>query len=196
MELHYPGMRLFVGIPLEDAVARELAAAVARLRSRESVARDDGLRWTAPESWHITLEFLGNATAEQLECLRARLGEVRSAAVPVQLGELGCFDRAGVFFAGVSVTPGLAALQQHVTAATSRCGFVAEARPFHPHITLARAKGQGRGSGLRELAARAGKGPAFTRFLAREFVLYESHLGAGGAKYEAKARVALKDGGQ
>jgi 2'-5' RNA ligase len=189
-------MRLFVGIPLADAAARELAAAVARMRSRESVARSGGLRWTAPESWHITLQFLGNATAEQLECLRARLGEVRSAAVPVQLGELGCFDRAGVFFASVNVTPGLAALQQHVTAATNLCGFVAEVRPFHPHITLARAKGQGRGSGLRELAARAGKGPAFTRFLAGEFVLYESHLEADGARYEAKARVALKDGGQ
>ena len=184
-------MRLFVGIPLADAVARELAAALARLRSRESVARSGELRWTAPESWHITLEFLGNATAEQLECLRARLGEVRSAAVPVQLGELGCFDRAGVFFAGVNVTPGLAALQQHVTAAASRCGFVAEVRPFHPHITLARAKGQGRGSGLRKLAARAGKGPSFTQFLAREFVLYESHLGAGGANYEARMRVPL-----
>ena len=29
-------------------------------------------------SWHITLQFLGNATSEQFECLMARLGEVRS----------------------------------------------------------------------------------------------------------------------
>ena len=111
--------------------------------SGESAGHGDGLRWTAPESWHITLQFLGNATAEQLQCLTARLGEVRSAAVAVQLGELGCFDRAGVFFVDVAVTPELAALERSVVAATSRCGFVAEARPFHPHITLARAKGAG-----------------------------------------------------
>ncbi len=74
-------MRLFVGIPLADAVARELAAVVGRLRSSESAALrgSDGLRWTEPESWHITLQFLGNSTAEQLECLKARLGEVRSS---------------------------------------------------------------------------------------------------------------------
>jgi 2'-5' RNA ligase len=179
-------MRLFVGIPLADAVVRELAAVVARLRSHES-----GMRWTAPESWHITLQFLGNATAEQLECLMARLGDVHSAAVPVRLGELGCFDRAGVFFADVTVTPELAALEQHVVAATSRCGFVAEMRPFHPHITLARAKGQGRGTGLHEVQSKVRGQPTFTRFIARELVLYESHLGSGGARYEVKMRVPL-----
>ncbi len=184
-------MRLFVGIPLADAVVRELAAVVGRLRNSESAGRGGGLRWTAPESWHITLQFLGNTTEEQFECLKARLGEVRAGAVSVQLGELGCFDRAGVFFADVVVTPELAALQQHVAATTCRCGFVAETRPFHPHITLARAKGQGRGMELQELKRNMHSQPVFTRFMAKEFVLYESHLGAGGARYEAHMRVSL-----
>jgi 2'-5' RNA ligase len=185
-------MRLFVGIPLADGVVRELAAVAARLRTRESGLGSGGeLRWTAPESWHITLQFLGNATVEQLQYLAARLGEVRSAPVSVQLGELGCFDRAGVLFADVAVTPDLTALERRVAAATSQCGFVAETRPFHPHITLARAKGQGREDDLRELRAKIRSQPAFTRFTAREFVLYESHLGPGGARYEAKARFGL-----
>ncbi len=68
----------------------------------------------------------------------AQLGKVWSAPVPVQLGELGCFDRTGVLFAGVVVTRGLAALQKSVVMATGDCGFVPETRPFHPHITLAR----------------------------------------------------------
>ena len=190
-------MRLFAGIPLAGAVMRELAAVVTRLRGN-----DGGLRWTAPESWHITLQFLGNATAEQLECLKARLGEVRSVPVPVRLGELGCFDRAGVFFAGVVVGPELAALQERVVAATSRCGFVAETRPFHPHITLARKSGikkseshsrvdrAGSVASLRKLVTEAGD-PAFAPFTARELVLYESHLGPGGSKYEARMRVML-----
>ncbi len=187
-------MRLFVGIPLADAVVRELAAVVARLRSPALDRKPlvGGLRWTAPESWHITLQFLGEATPEQYECLVARLGEVRGAPVTVQLGELGFFDLAQVFFADVVVAPGLIALQQLVVAATSKCGFVAETRSFHPHITLARAKGHGRGTDLRELKGRIRSQPSFTRFTAREFVLYESHFGPAGAQYEVKARFGLR----
>jgi 2'-5' RNA ligase len=184
-------MRLFVGIPLADALVCELVAMVGRLRGGESAGRGGGLRWTAPESWHITLQFLGNATVEQLQCLTARLCEVRAGAVPVQLGELGCFDRAGVFFADVTVTPELAALERSVVAATSRCGFAAETRPYHPHITLARAKGQGRGMELREVKRNVRSQLTFTQFTAHEIVLYESHLGAGGARYEAHMRVPL-----
>jgi RNA 2',3'-cyclic 3'-phosphodiesterase len=68
-------MRLFVGIPLAPAVVEELSAIALRLQ-----AKDDGLRWSAPESWHITLQFLGN-TAEY-ECIVARLHELRAAPVP------------------------------------------------------------------------------------------------------------------
>ena len=170
-------MRLFVGIPLADAVVRELALVVARLRSHESGMRggggprgEGGLRWTAPESWHITLQFLGNTSEEQFRCLATRLREVRSEPVPVRLGELGCFERAGVFFAGMAMSPELNALQQCVLAATSQCGFQAETLPFHPHITLARAKGNGRRAGLRELLNKVHNDPAFSPFTACEFL--------------------------
>ncbi len=122
---------------------------VARLRSPQ-----DSLRWTSPESWHITLQFLGNTDQKHCDCALARLVEIHAAPVQVRLGELGFFDRAGVFLADVVPTADLVALAQGVTAATARCGFVAESRPYHPHITLARAKGEGRGGPLRALQER------------------------------------------
>jgi 2'-5' RNA ligase len=199
-------MRLFVGIALADVVVRELEQVVARLRSRGSE-----MRWTEPDSWHITLQFLGNTTPDQYACLMEQLGGVRSAPVPVQLGSLGCFERAGVFFADVEATPGLAALGRSVVATTGRCGFAAETRPFHPHITLARKAGNkgpreqgnkkpnppapdvraGHGGTFKELVARAGAARPFTRFTAREFLLYESHLGAERARYEVRGRFPL-----
>jgi 2'-5' RNA ligase len=175
-------MRLFIGIPLANAVAGELAALVSRLRPGAP-----SLRWASPDSWHITLQFLGSATSEQLQCLSTRLGEVRSAPVPIQIGELGFFDRAGIFFADVVVTPALTSLQLRVVAATARCGFAAETRHFHPHITLARTKGHGRESELRSLRDKTHNQPAFSRFTAHEFLLYESHLSSEGSKYEVRA---------
>jgi len=85
-------MRLFVGIPLAEAVVEELSKVSLRFR-----AKDDGLRWSARESWHITLQFLGNTGQEQYECVVARLRELRFQSVPVRLEGLGFFDRAGIF---------------------------------------------------------------------------------------------------
>ena len=184
-------MRLFVGIPLEDAVASELGAVCARLRSAADGPGQSGLRWAGPESWHITLQFLGNVSPEQYARLTERLRTVHAPPVPIHVGELGLFDRAGVLFAGVELTPQLVLLQQRVMEATAGCGFVAEDRPFHPHITLARGKGQGRGSSLAALKDGMAIRAPFSRFMAREFVLYESHLGATGSKYEMRERYRI-----
>jgi 2'-5' RNA ligase len=77
-------MRLFAGIPLAAAVIDELSAISLRLQSSA-----DGLRWSAPESWHITLQFLGNTGQEQYECTVARLREMRSPSVSYSTGGAG-----------------------------------------------------------------------------------------------------------
>ena len=182
-------MRLFVGIPLSAAVIRELTATSTRLQST-----GDGLRWSKPESWHITLVFLGNTSQEHYECVVARLRELRWSAVPICLEGLGCFERAGVFFAAVKPAPELMQLQQRVSEVTARCGFVADARTYQPHITLARGKGRGRGQGVSALKARMRVAPSFTRFVANEFLLYESFLGAAGSVYEVRACFPLGRG--
>jgi hypothetical protein len=69
---HNVCMRLFVGVPLPNAVIDELSAISLPPRSN-----GDGLRWSAPESWHTTLQFLGNSVEESFECVVARLREVR-----------------------------------------------------------------------------------------------------------------------
>jgi 2'-5' RNA ligase len=176
-------MRLFIGIPLTPAVARELSAVRAHLHSR-----DDGLRWSAPDSWHITLQFLGNTSQDQYFCILDRLRDLRSPPVPIQLESLGFFDRAGVFFAGVRLTPELTALQQQVLAATAPCGFPAEDRAYHPHITLARSKGKEGRHGIQRLKNRLGPQPTFPSSDAREFLLYESFTRPSGSLYEVRER--------
>jgi RNA 2',3'-cyclic 3'-phosphodiesterase len=179
-------MRLFVAIPLTSEVLDLLQTLSLSLRRC-----DDNLRWSSPETWHITLQFLGETPAGKYECVVAKLKEIRSPAVPVWLSATGFFDRAGVFFAGVNVSPELRNLQKQIVAATSQCGFVGEERPYHPHVTLARAKGDDRVRALRNLKARTKSDLEIPAFTAREFYLYESFLGPNGTRHEVRERFPL-----
>jgi RNA 2',3'-cyclic 3'-phosphodiesterase len=179
-------MRLFIGIPLAASVIEQLEKVSMRHRVEK-----DGLRWSTPESWHITLQFLGSTSDIQYECVVARLRALHSAPVPIELDELGFFDRAGIFFAGVALTPELLALQRQVTAATLPCGFTPEERPYHPHITLARSKGRRNAVGLDTLKAKIRHQPKFSRFVAEEFLLYESFTRPTGSQYETRERFHL-----
>jgi RNA 2',3'-cyclic 3'-phosphodiesterase len=177
-------MRLFVAIPIDAACQRALETLVSRLRSP-----GDGLRWTAPAGWHITLQFLGSATPEQCACVQQRLATIRHSRFSIGLGVPTRFERAGAFVVEVQPSPELADLQLRVTMTTEPCGFATEDRPYKPHITLARSKG-GR-TALAALCKRLGGATKFAPLAAREFVLYESFLEPGGARYEARGRFDL-----
>jgi RNA 2',3'-cyclic 3'-phosphodiesterase len=180
-------MRLFVGIALDEA-------ATAALRSvLERFAGSGGeVRWAAEATWHVTLEFLGEASEEQAACVVERLRAVEADRVPVRIDALGFFERAGIFHAEVALTPELLALEQTVTAATRGCGFAREARAYHPHITLAKAKGRNPRAmePLRRAVERA-KFALTSEFVAAEFLLYESFPGPEGSRYEVRERFRL-----
>jgi RNA 2',3'-cyclic 3'-phosphodiesterase len=173
-------MRLFVGIPLGDSTVRELVKLTQRLRSSGFEAR-----WSKPESWHVTLVFLGNASEEQYSCLTEQLGTVRAASFPLRLGELGGFVRVGVLYAEVLPSAQLAALQKRVEAAAQACGFAPGERAFRPHVTLARSRK------MKELGDQVRNAVALPGLTATEFVLYESYLSQTGSTYEMRQRFPL-----
>lgn len=177
-------MRLFIGIPLSPEVTQQLVDCAERLKRS-----GDDLRWSAPESWHITLQFLGNTSPSQYDCLTASLRRIHAKHFDVRLDGTGFFDRAGIFYVDVPPTPQLTALQRQVVAATQPCGFEPEDRPYHPHITLARNKAHTQG--LRQLKSHPGVPPQFSPFTAHEFLLYESHLNPRGSRYEVRERFPL-----
>ena len=179
-------MRLFIGIPLASEVINALQRLVRSLQSA-----GDNLRWSSPETWHITLQFLGATSLENYGCVVQHLGRIQSPAAPIWLHETDCFDRAGVFFAAVNVSPELRQLEKLVVGATSQCGVAAEDRPYHPHVTLARAKGDNRARALRQLKSRVKLEVEFPPFTAREFLLYESFLGSDAVRHEVRERFPL-----
>lgn len=179
-------MRLFVGIALSPEVIEVLERLTKSLRTT-----GDQLRWTSTETWHITLQFLGETSAERYQCIVRNLAAIRAHEVPIWMSGTGIFDRAGVFWAGVTVSPELRLLEKAVRAASSGCGFISEDRPYHPHVTLARAKGDDRVRELRALQSRVKEQVGLPAFRASEFLLYESFLGSAGTRHEVRERFQL-----
>ncbi|MFY9745877.1 MAG: RNA 2',3'-cyclic phosphodiesterase [Acidobacteriaceae bacterium] len=182
-------MRLFIGI----ALSPEASDALRSVRIRFEPGSAD-LRWSQPESWHVTLQFLGSTTEAQFACVQEKLAAVKAAKVPVRIAGVGFFERTGIFWAGVELTRELLVLQQWVTAATRPCGFVPEERAYNPHITLARTRGRNgsRALGPLKKEVERSKVGLDTRFTADEFLLYESFPGPEGSRYEVKARFGLE----
>lgn len=173
-------MRLFVAIPLPEQTTAEITQAVAVIR--QTVHAHD-LRWSSPESWHITLQFLGSVTAQQYPCVLDQLRSVHSQPLRIAADRIGTFARAGILYAGIKSCPQLLELQKSITAATRSCGFALEDRPYLPHITSARTHAR-----TRRLSAIAENtmGPnLFHSFTAQGFALYETVAGPP-SRYEIR----------
>ncbi len=183
--------RYFIALDLGQKVLSALWQAQEEMR----VADAPDIRWTGPESMHLTLKFLGGSVARSAaEGAMAALGPALAGSSPFEIAVcgLGAFpspERARVLWAGVEDPSGsLYALQSAVESQTT--GLGPPARDFHAHVTLGRLKERGRGADLSgPIEAMADR--RFGSADVREAVLYRSELGPQGPRYEAVARVPL-----
>lgn len=80
-------IRLFVGLALPDAVRDRLATL------QNGVP---GARWVPPETFHVTLRFVGEIDEDVAADLDAELATLSAPAVPVRLRGLSRFgDKRG-----------------------------------------------------------------------------------------------------
>ena len=181
-------MRLFVGIRLPDEVQQTIAAWTRELR--EAFLR---LRWSLPEQWHVTLQFLGETDEAGFSCVAERLRQIGPNAADIQLEDPGFFERAGVFHISVRLSPSLLALHDAIEQALLPCGFEQEARAFAPHITLARRKGRVPSPDFARLqkAVRFMPAAELPSFQAQEFLLYQSFTDPAGSRYEVREHFPL-----
>ena len=171
--------RLFVGIQLPQDVQRVLDTWKGSIQKVLPFQK-----WTHPQDVHVTLSFLGDASAETADALSADLRQLAAAAQPLTLHaeSLGVFGPPAVpsiLWAGLTGDlDALAALQREVAGVCARHGFPAEARAYRPHLTLARryrtAAGPFKRSALATAGAPAGGWPVWQ---VEDIVLYRSHLG-------------------
>jgi 2'-5' RNA ligase len=182
-----PRVRLFVALDLPEEARAEL------VRWREPALHgQEGLRAVGPESLHATLCFLGQRPEADVERVA---GLVRAAAEPHRAPALGLGaarwlpsrTRPRVLSVELDDGPGaLAELHHAVGEALEEAGlWKFEHRRFLPHVTVARVRHGARVRGV-ELPL-----PPALPFAGAAVTLYQSHLGGGPARYEARSRVVL-----
>ncbi|HEX4954258.1 MAG TPA: RNA 2',3'-cyclic phosphodiesterase [Thermoanaerobaculia bacterium] len=172
---------------------REAVAAFARTEA----ARSPRARWVRPEGMHLTLAFLGEVAPARLPFLIATLAEVcaRHPPFPLRVEGAGAFPPRGpsrALWLGCPAGAALAPFQRAVAEqAAAAVGLTPEARPFHPHLTLARTPEPWRRDAVERLVAAAAGRSFGEPFEVTEGVLMESELAPGGSRYRALERFAL-----
>lgn len=190
-------MRLFVALDIDPDIRQRIAEFRDEMR-----AYAPDVRWVGPETFHITLQFLGET--QKLDEINQALQQVQGAAIGLAFRGTGFFPAPKaprVFWVGISADDKLQPLANSIGQGLRPLGFERDAGPFKPHLTLARV-GSGRpkpvhgertsaGLGALRVKLETSAAPDFGTMTAREFCLYQSTLLPKGAQYTKLARYSL-----
>ena len=175
----------------EPALTRAAGSLIDTLRARAArLAPRARLAWVAPDHLHFTLAFIGETAESHVPAIVSAL-EPRwpLPAFEIELAGCGAFPERGrprVLWAGV--TGGrdrLVSLAGEVRSRLTAIGVTLEARPFAPHMTLARVKD---GTGLRPGSLFNGLTDiVLGRMTVAAITLFQSRLSPSGSSYHLMA---------
>ncbi|VXC33215.1 RNA 2',3'-cyclic phosphodiesterase [Nocardioides sp. AX2bis] len=174
-------MRVFAALVPPVAAREDLADFLA---PRWEAGRADGLRWSDPEQWHVTLAFAADVDDWRLEEVEERLAAAASRSAPM-VGRVtggGAFPdpvRAKVLWSGPALEgegpEALERLAVGARTALATAGAEVDGARFRPHLTLARRNRPGRvDDWVRLLDGYRGPVGAY-----EHLTLVASHLGEG-----------------
>jgi RNA 2',3'-cyclic 3'-phosphodiesterase len=193
-------MRIFIALDIDEAIRERIALFLEGVREFAPEAR-----WVRPESLHVTLKFIGEKSAQEVEEIKQTLRKLEAGAIEMQFRGYGFFPSPKaprVFWIGIEAGPQLVALASSVDEKLNALGILREEHAFSPHLTLARGgsgaprriKDDKPNRNFQRLQEKLSALPAreFGGMTAREFFLYQSQLSPKGAKYTKLEYFALK----
>jgi len=184
-----PDARLFAAVELPQELAWSLAGWAREVAGGLGSGRGaPGLRLLEPASLHLTLCFLGNRPADQIDGLLASLEQAceRAPELSLSLGAPVWLPPRRPRALAVEIQDATGALQDLQAAVQPALSDEAAVRRFRPHVTVARARaGLDRPSGALPPTPQAS-------FRALRVALVRSWLEPLGARYESQGSVALK----
>ena len=184
-------MRLFIGLTFPKKQRERIHRAARILREEELP-----VRWVDLENYHVTLKFLGEVRPDALPPIEAAMAKVAGGtrSFSTEFGGFGAFPtirRPRMLWLGVGATAALRCLKQDLEWSMGDCGFEAETRAFHPHITLGRADDRGGAGAFRGLDQLVADMEFSAELKVRTIDLMRSHLSKDGARYSVLSSAKL-----
>jgi len=198
-------MRLFVAVDLSDE-AREAIAVLQKLLAGPLSKSKEGLKLVEPSRMHLTLLFIGEARDERVPAIVESMNA--PAGLPpfdVTFGGVGVFPPRGaprVLWVGIAEgAASLERLQHDIVERVRAVGIAFDDRPFHPHLTLGRWRGDDRKRSsaerrstperLRREVATLDRSDRIASVRVTRATLYQSRLSSSGPAYTALAHATL-----
>jgi len=185
-------MRLFVAVNLPKEIKKEIGSLISELKF---IPAD--LKWVDPENLHLTVQFLGNVSEDQVLTVAESLKRSAAGAGPfaLKLSGIGVFpslEKPRVFWAGVTgETAALLNLSRLVQSDLLRLGFAPGKNKFSPHLTLARLRSPAGFADVLDRAEKIAGNKVFGSARIKTIELMSSELGPRGPKYFTLATVSL-----
>jgi 2'-5' RNA ligase len=187
-------VRSFIAMDLPASVVCRLEDAQQGLKALKLRAK-----WVRPENIHLTLKFLGNVSAGQIDAIASAMARAvdDQAALVLALRGVGFFPgikRARVIWMGLGgQIQRLFALQRTLEEQLAAIGFAMEKRPFKGHLTLGRIQQTVAPHVMRRVM------DDYLNFSGDEFIagricLFQSDLQPSGPVYSRLKQVDLNNG--
>jgi 2'-5' RNA ligase len=187
-------MRCFAALGLEDGPTEALRPWLDGARAEFAE-----LAVTPAENLHLTLAFLGEIDAGQVESAGAAVQAAAQGRAPWRLrwtvpGAFPSASRPGVLWLGVDGGEALLEVHTALAEALASAGLPVEDRAFRPHLTLARVRrGEINRERYREIVAHLKTLPEVGPSRAVALVLFESRLGGEPAVHVPLVMAQLAD---
>jgi RNA 2',3'-cyclic 3'-phosphodiesterase len=183
--------RTFVAVEIDPAIRARAVELIGVLRAAEA-----DVKWVEAENLHVTLQFLGEVTDDQIAavCKAVEQGAAETRAFDLEIGGAGAFpnsNRPRTLWIGAKAgAEQMAELHENVALALSELGYQDEERRFQTHLTIGRTRSGKNVAHLGRLIKEHADFPAGPMRVEKATV-FSSTLDRGGAQYRVLGTARL-----